>query len=965
MSSFKSRLSDVRFNPMLMQNLVLDELAAQLEGRGEYDVPDPSHPFVFLTEAMVLATTIGISENEALLRRLYPRMALTPEELYLHMTDEDYLGRFASPAWTTFELYLSRDEVLAKAVPDPRTGLRKLVLPRLTKFTVAETPFTMQYPVEFRIMSHGGLQLVYDTTVYSPIQTLETNLVDWSMVRIARDDVLVLRLPVGQFEVTTHIETLNLASGFNARYSYRDQFYHARVYISDSDGGWREIKTTHTDQVYDPLELTAVLQVLNGTVNIQIPLIYQSTGELQGELRIDLYTTKGPVDLDLGAYRPDQFQTQLVGLEDDSRFVAPLTTFNRMQALCPHRVQGGTNAIDFVTLRRRVIDNTLGTSRVPITHAQLETELQSRGYTVVTNIDNITNRQFLATKRLPAPLDTPTTGDVGCVMGQLQATMEQLGNSSHVRVNGDRLTILPSMLYRYHQGVVTHVDDVEIERLQTGTPDAIARTVSDRRLLYSPLHYVLDASGTGFDVRPYYLDQPEVLRRAFVEENDSVQIEVGIEAYSFERIDDGYRLTVTLTTDDRFKEIDDAQVHVQLGYRPLGESSYTGLMGELVGNDNGKRTYRFDILTNYDIDQRHGLYTTNMSMFDESQRVFATGLEHEFDITILTSIPKTYDYRPAAMDSQVQTHLLPNEFMTISRERLLLRFGYSLENLWRRNRTLISENSYKRYTADVPAVYSETIYKRDENGQVILELDENNNIVYEVLHQKGDPVLDADGNPVYQYLKGDVVLDANGQPELLEGRKLLREFTLFLVDGSYYFVTDPAAVAYREQIPMQLVGWLKNDVGLISRRLLEQSELYLYPTTTIGDTMALVRDGMPTTLALEQSLFVNYYLTETAYSDVELREALIATTRDTVNAMLGQTTVAVADIISRLRASVGEEVVNIEVGGLGGDANYSVVSIQDDAVRMSLKKRLTVLSNQLLAVQDDIEINFFRHAVGR
>jgi len=962
MSTFKDRLSDVRYNPMLMQSMVLDELQSQLDGQGNYDVPDASHPFVFLMEASVLNANMNVVEGEALLRRLYPSMALTPEELYLHMADDDYIGRFATPAWTTFDIYLNLNEVKAKALTTGKGDVRKLVIPRLTSFRVAETTFTMQYPIEIRLMSHGGLQVVYDTRASSPIQTLETNMVDWDVVKLDRDELLVLHVPAGQFQIRTFTETINVAAAFDSDFGFTDQFYFTRVYLSDTNGGWREIHTTHTEQVFDPTKVTAVLRVDGNSLNVKIPLVYFTQGLVTGELRVDVYTTKGPVDLDLGSYQASQFEMVLNSIDDDDTYVSPLTAFNQIQSLNARRVTGGSRAVDFATLREQVMNNTLGASRVPITHAQLGTELENRGYRVVTNIDNITNRQFLASRRLPAPENRSISGGMGSTMGQLQQSLVELARSEHVYDNGNRITIKPSMLFQYVDGKIETVADSKVRDLLELTPDALTRQVNGARYLFTPFHYVLDATGDNFDVRPYYLDAPEITRKVFVDENNTAQIQVSIDTYHIERIEEGYRIRVKLKSGDRFKELADHQFILQMGYRPQGESSYASLNGELVGYEDNERVYQFDIHTDMDIDHQHGLYTTNLSMFDTTQRNFATPLINDFDFSFIGVDQDLRNYREGNLDLLVQHHLLPEEFMVISRERLTIQFGHALTQLWRRNRSLVSAYAYRRYAENIPYVYQETVYERDENGHIILGTDVDGNITYNILHAKGDVRVDENGDTVYRYMKGDVILDEQGNPELIEPRKIIREFTLLLLDGVYYFVTDREALEYRKRVPSVITGWLDNDVGLIEKRLLEQSELYLYPTTTLGDTTATVREGLQSTLALDQHFYVNYYLSDSAYGNIGLRDALTESTRAIVSEMLGRKTIAVSDIVARLKANAGEDVISIEAGGLGEDNDFSTISINDESVRLTLRRRLVVLSNQFLAAQDDIDISFLRHS---
>lgn len=961
MSEYQSKLALARFNPGLMQDIALNELEAQVTGAGSYDVPNASMPFVFALECSTLNTAMYCSEGEALLRKLYPSMALTVDELYPHMSDDDYIGRFATPAFTTFEIYLSKHEILSKALPVGDTGMRKLVIPRFTNFKVAGQTYTMQFPIELRVMAHGGISIVYDVDTPSPIQVLESNLVDARELPIKNNPLLMLRVPVGQFEIKSETETLSNAVPFDDTYTFTDQFYYARVYVRGGTGKWVEIRTTHSDQVYDPLILTAVLQVSNNKLYVRIPVIYKTQGLAQGEIRVDIYTTKGEIDIDLGSYDDSQYTMDMVTLDDDITYVSPLNTFNRRQVLNPNRVTGGANAIAFDDLRASVLDGTLGASRTPITNVQLSSDLSKRGYAMVTNIDNITNRQFLASRRLSAPNNGATISGAGCVMGLLQVSMDEIAASKHVVDNGARMTVLPSMLYAYRNGKINVVTDGQINQLLNSTAEVKARAVVETRFLYTPLHYVFDTTLNSFDMRPYYLDKPSIERKTFVGENDTAQLQASIGSSSIQRIDKGWRITVVLKSSDAFKTIDDDLIQLQLGYRPVGENVYASTTAVYDGLNDLERQYHFDIESDYDIDSEGRLFTTNMSMYDAQQHNYSCNLQHDFDISVCVTDSITPGYVGGELDALVQSHLLPLEFMVIQRERLAVILGYDMTNLWRRNRTVLSEESYEVWAENVQYFYEETIYKRDANGQIIITMNPDGSINYNVEHKKGDPVLDSKGAIVYRYLKGDVKLDGNQRPVLKTPRKLLREVTMFMVDGIYYLATEESSVAYRETVPMELVGWLQNDVSLINKRLLEQSHLYLYPTATYGDTTATIKEGVTATIPIDQSFWVDYYMTETAFKNASIRAGILASTKALVSDTLGRSTISLSDIVSRLRVSAGDDVIGIEAGGLGGVENYPLLTIKDAAVRLGLRKKLTVLANQTLLVEDDIKINFKNH----
>lgn len=963
-SQYKQRIYTARRNPAVMQQIALEELDQQLQGVGTYDVPDATIPFVASLECGTLNVSMAITEMEAQMRMLNPRMALSQEELYYHMSSDDYLGRFSTPATTEFHLYLAYEEILQKAVPYGDQGSRKLVIPRLTQFTGGNVPFTMQYPIELRVLSHGGLQIVYDGTSPSPIQGLRSNVVQWDMLKMDRNRVVRLKIPVRQMQIISETDVLSPATLFEHEYAFTDRFYYARVYLNDDTQvtGWREIETSHSAQSFNPLAVTATLQVVGQRLRVSIPTIYTRMNMAVGKIRVDIYTTQGKIDVSMADFRPDQFQARFNAIDDDQTYVAPLNTFGIKQALNTSRVTGGANAISFITLRDRAINNTIGDQVVPITDVQLEAKLDLRGYTLVSNIDNITDRQFLASRRLGSPKTFDVVAGAGCVMSQLRINMESIAASAHTADNGQRITILPSMLYRFVNGKVNMVPDAELANIKASDPEDISRLVNNSRFVYTPFHYVMDATDNNFDFRPYYLDNPVVTEKTHVGENPRSGLQANVDAYDISRVADGYKVRIRLISSQQFRDLDNSQVVCQIGYRPTGENVFASVNGKFVGMENNERVFEFLIKTNYDVDSTNELYTTNMSIFSTQQTNFKTKLQNDFDISICVVEATTPGYLPNDIDAMVQAHLMPNQWMLVNRERLEVTLGYDMTRIWRRNRNVLGEEDFQKWTTNVAKVWEENQYRKDANGNDIIEIGPNGQIIMYLEHAKGTPVLDSKGEQVWLHMKGDPVLK-DGKPVLVAPRKLLREVTMLMVDGIFYFATEQQAVDYSKEIPMEFVSWLKSDIEEIASRLLEKCELYLYPTQTFGDTVVSIRDGQEATINIDQAFALTHWVKPSAFNNMSIRPAIIANDKAVIDSLISRKTVAKSDIISQVAATAGDDVLSTEFSGLGGKEDYPILTVNDDAVRLSIRKKLVVLANQLLTVEDDVVVNFLPHEI--
>jgi hypothetical protein len=950
------------YNPASIQKAALSMLKEI--SNGSIEIVDPTNPFVFLMEASAVMTAASVAQNEANTRKQYAFAAQNSEDLYPHMSDKDYVDRFAIPTSVDIMMFFDKQELINSLVTDPDTGIKKVVIPRNTTFTVAETTFSIQYPIEIRQMAHGGLQVVWDVSQTSPLKTLSTNVIDWRVAKLVdASDKIAFKVRTDQFSIVSRTGALNLSTSFSTDIDLTDDYYFTRVWGKLADGTYKEITTTHTDAVYDALSPTAVLKVVDKRVTVKIPQIYLTTGQIPLSIRIDVYQTKGDIRMPLLNYPPTAWVAKFLALDtnDATVYTAPLSAMRTILIASDGTASGGASALAFTDLRDRVIRNAVGAVDLPITNVQILSKLNRAGYTVVKNIDNITNRTFLAARSVPNPTNPELITAASAGIVTLSTKLAQIVLQNTVVDNGDIITIKPETLYRSVSGVLQLVPDTDVAALLSLPADQRALAVTIGKYYYSPFHYVLDTTLDQFAVRAYYLNGPTIPAKSFIGENDTTGLQVSTGQYEVIRTTTGYKLQVITTSSKAYQDLDDADCTAQLGFTPKGETSMAYVQGVQVAKTNGERIYEFDLTTNYRINSHDQIFLTNFTMFDETPRQVACEMLESFELFYATDATMPSSWTLNAIDTALGLFQLPPSTVGITHESFSIRLGYRLDYLWARSRSVVSDQNYERWAVDVAAVYQEDVFEYYPGTLSIFRVNLDNTLTYNKVHSAGDPILDDASVPIIRHYKGDIKLDNDGNPIVISGRQMLRQIDLMLVEGSYYFATNQVASDYRQTIVDEVVNWLINDLPNMGSNLLEETDLFYYPTTTIGPVNVMFGAGLTTTIEAGQGFHVKLYVRNNVYINEELKASLVRNTIATINAGLTVSTVSMSDIVDALRTQYKDDVINVEITGLGPDGTLSVVTMLDDSRRLMLRKKLVARPDDSLSVAEDVVIDFIRH----
>lgn len=968
-SSVLGSIEKYKFNPVMIIRTSLE--AMSLASDGTINIVDPSNPFVLAIENSAVNTAAFMQQNEATTRRLYPAAALTQEDLYLHMSDKDYIDRFALPTNAVFTLLLSKEELLNSLILDATTGIRKITIPRNTYFSVAGINFSIQYPIDIRLLINGKLQAVYIVDKISPLLTLDSNLIDIEEVTDPTGLTFIkLNLNTTQFDIVSKFNDVSASSGFKTDIVIQDSFYYARVFVQDQFSNFNEIQTTHTQQIYDPFTPTAVITVLDKLIRVVIPIIYTSTNLVRGKIRIDIYQTKGTLNLLLGNYNLDDFSANWINIDsnDDNVFNQPIRNFRTLAKYSTSSVTGGRDQLSFTDLRYRVIKNAVGPQSLPITNAQLISQLENNDYTVVKNIDTLTNRIFLATRSLPSPIDNRLVTSASTNMSAVTLTLKSAIACYGVIDNGSSITLTPDVIYQNNNGITIPLTTDKYNTLVALPILQRVTEVTNGNYFYSPFHYVLDTTANTFEVRPYYLDDPVIESKSFVAENATTNLQVSVDAnYSIAKTPTGYTLNILTRSSDEFKAIDDLNIYVQLSFKSKDESTRSYLLGTLVGRDTvtNERLYQFQIDSTFNLDIDDYITLTSFTDF-ASGIVIKSNLLQDMDIYFAAIVPAGQNYRPNSIDNELGKFQIPANALGITHERIKIRFGYSLKTLWARSRSVVNSTPYKTYNTNIAATYKKDLYELDPITGSAFSFSPTGEIVYNILHRQGDPILNTNGQPVYENLKGEIVYDQDNNPIPVDGfeKDLVRQLDIFTIEGAYYFATDQAVSTYKQSAIKTLISWLTIDLVRFNSLILDKTRIYYYPKVTLGDITVFTVNGATDTIPAGQSIKIKLSVPLITFNDDNLIRVLTRSTIKVIDEQLKNSTIATSAIEYALRNVYGVDVIDVELTPLGGAQKYSTFSVVDNSTRCSIRKKLAALPDNSLVVQEDVEISIVLHDAG-
>ncbi len=971
----KSYADEILTHPLNAQAHALDILEERLNGK--LRVSDPNSPFCFLLEYGASIGNLVANQAEVGMRALYPKRAQTMDDLYKHMTDYDYLNMFSKPATVTIDLILNKSKLLLTA-KDENEYYKRVDIPRQTLYTVGNVKFGMYYPITIRFIKKTNSVIVtYDHGVSNPLHTLTANMVETTttdgtntVYSVPNSEevfsglsLLILRIPVYQFNYSVIDEDLSTTIGFHKKYRYNDKFYAVRVF--NVKGGVRkELSQTLSMSVYDYTKPTVYVKLDNDNneFSLTIPHVYFNNGQISGKLEIELHTTLGAIDIDLSTVPVSSYHVDFgLKYKDISEYASALYQPVTLGIRLPQpKTLGGSDGFGFEELRDRVINNNFYKS-VPVSPTDIQKYFNDNGFRVIKSFDGVTDRTYTCFREL--------TDDRGSILASAVShvflTRELIEDVNTIyKNNNDSVTILPTTLFRYEpttRQCIPLTNDEVLEFDQLNDELRIAKFNSDL-YCYSPYHIHLQLQDEFPVAKTYNLINPKVDR--FIFHKDNTGIASMMTAYAFSIIqksisaDKGYRVYFTVNKSEDIYASDEEYTYIYVHTKTV-EGGAPGVRATLYNTTANYHVYYFDIDTNYGMDHHGRLLITNL--VDEQVTKHYISLQPEFYITYTIHRAAYLEgselgQAPFDVISDVPSTILDNH-IGLSRQRLILNLGSDLSEIINNEINIAyTAKQYKTHEVDIPLVYDRTIYEYDSDGNLVIDIVDGKPS-FRVLHNAGDIVLDETGMVLYRHRVGDVYYDENGGPIELKERSVIYDLSMMFLDAKIYISRHPDQINFIKKLPSQLESYL-TTVMTIQNQLLERTNLFFQPITTMGIGRYGVGNDLEVTGNLTISFKVKYYVHNSILTDYNVQDIIRTLTYQILETSMSSRIISITEIFENIRKELGDYIVKVDVLGINGDIELQTLIVLDEDTRPSIARKLSINKDNTIVLIPDIDIDF-------
>lgn len=933
-----------KYHPNGILNVSLTRLQNMYTGAVE--ISDPGNPFTYLLETSALNTAYAIQEYALLTRKLYPRLANSEDDLYLHMSDFDYLGRFSEPAYTDITINILFSDFMNKAYSDFNTGDRILKIPRHFKVSVGGLVFTLTSGVIIRSSVNGIIDIRYENQNFNNIFPANTNYIPFELYSVnASEKYIKFKVKCPEVSLESTEIPIEKSKLFKDKVTYTQgrQFFFLRAFFM-RNGKWEEMLVTHTDEVYDINTPTCVIKVLPeaNQVEYYVPPVYINTGRVSNKIKLITYTTKGYIDVNFKDYLIGEFVSEYGNVFPDEELDDTTAALNLITKVVyiEGTLNGGKNGLDFTTLKDTVIDNSIGDRQLPITNKQLAYLATQSNFKLIDWVDGVTDRIYKVECNIPDNLDNYPLTKLNLDIIEYKTTLSNLSEGNSVKRVNEFTYILPeNTLFKLTNSTVELLSQQNKEYITGLTGTNLTNELNDNVYLSLYYHYIFDTSGNEATLRAYNLNTPTIYNINFKAYNDTTRVGINTLTTNLVRTSSGYGLDVASSMTSYTPVISQTNVKPYIVYKDDNGSLFY-IEGYLYAMMDKTPIYRFSIDSSTYIDNSDNIEINSFRDVSNNPISIRIPIHTKLNLIYVCDII-TPEYIRSEIDSFIMGSFLGVGRTVVTLEEIDVRLATNLQFLYRQVHSSISVGGYERYEQDVPLRYTANVY----NGQ------------NEIAHYINEVVLDGSGNPVIAHYKGDVKYDSLGNPTSIPSTELDRYLNLLFVDYKVIAANKTIVTNYKNYIKRYITDSVTTGAQTVYDNLLENTELYVVVPKNVSSVTVKTDIGVSSIPSM-QSFTVNVYVNSIIYNDTASRDSISdIIIKDIGSYLYNNIKLTKTEMLNILYSNLKEYIMSVSIDRFTTiDREY--IELVDINSRISINKIITNEPDGY-NLRDDVTIVFY------
>lgn len=943
-------------NPELAQKQVLD-LIDNAYGE-DVVVTNATNPFNMLLEASSIMAANAATEAFNITRKKYADLALTREDLWHHMSDDEIVGVFSKPGSTSIFFKVSVTDIISNGIRPTGAKYIECTIPEKTVITVYDTDLTLLNDIVIKYYDNGSTFVEMQPND-NPVSVKDVGVIA-SYVTVDEDGAhyICFETDVDQITVSTFKYNVVSAEGFNKTLpmkTEKNKLYYTVVKYQSANTGNVAVRLPiyYNDEYLDPYTPCAYVKVVDNdvtdklvteAVNVYIPDIFFVNGKISGTITVEVYETIGSLYLPLSDALPEDYNFTLgmVGKSTSTAAMKNITTVIASRGT----IVNGTSGLTFEELRHAIIFNTKGKQNLPITDYQLSFNNVLDGFKVVKDTDILTSRSYIALRNLSKDRVDSLRAMQDVYFNNIALVLDDYPRHRSLAVFPDMFTIKSGAVFKGRNGGVDLVQEEVLEDMARLTGIERVDFYKENKYFVTPYYYVVSIENNQSGVNVYDLDRPTISAMRILDVNREIDHRANTTAWRIYKKKDGYEVVTAITKNNEAAEIPQENFKAVLGIELV-----TGNILYIQGvYDAGIDGYRFKIDTDHYINRSHNIRFTNgdattlTKMADLKSKAYF--YIYTTDDTIVDPLNMLKDALPYELDPYVM----------ITRETITIDFGVRLANIWAKLALSYTERKYARYTADELAYYTEDVLEPDPDTGWLVGV-QNNSLTARFIHHKGDPVLDEDGNHVVKHRKGEVILGDNGLPVIDNFGGVIRHMDICMLDYEFYLATNAVYLKHNEMCLDQLREYMLNIIPDKLDNLLENTTLQYKSYKSSYTVKAKVNDVIYGLEPYVKPNIVVYYSQNIEFklstADLEKMTDIIG---HTIDKYLENDTIKLSEIRENLKKELGDNVISVRIKGID-PLDSELIVIEDKSKRLSMAKELVMNEYNQLEVKYSIDVS--------